>query len=69
VRTAGIVSYSAIAEGDVDKFDIATNLRGTFLAQAAEHVAAGGHIIAFFSSVNAKEAPLYGSYIAAKRRR
>ena len=61
---------SPIAKNDVDTFDkvIATNLRGTFLvlAQAAQHVAEGGRIIAFSSSVLAKSFPAYGPYIASK---
>ncbi len=64
--------YAAVPyrEGDVEAFDkvIATNLRGTFLifAQAAQHVAEGGRIIAFSSSVLAKSFPTYGPYIASK---
>ena len=58
------------AKGDVEAFDkvIATNLRGTFLvlAQAAQRVAEGGRIIAFSSSVLAKNFPSYGPYIASK---
>ena len=61
---------SAIATGDVETFDrvIHTNLRGTFLvlAQAAQHVAEGGRIIVFSSSVLAKSFPTYGPYIASK---
>jgi 3-oxoacyl-[acyl-carrier protein] reductase len=70
VNSAGIMPLSPIAKGDVEVFDrtIATNLRGTFLifAQAAQHVAAGGRIIAFSSSVLAKSFPTYGAYIASK---
>ena len=70
VNNAGIMSLSLIAKGDVEEFDkiIATNLRGTFLvmSQAAQHVAEGGRIIAFSSSVLAKSFPTYGPYIAAK---
>jgi 3-oxoacyl-[acyl-carrier protein] reductase len=70
VNNAGIMPLSPIAKGDVETFDkvIATNLRGTFLvlAQAAQHVAEGGHIIAFSSSVLAKSFPTYGPYIASK---
>jgi 3-oxoacyl-[acyl-carrier protein] reductase len=70
VNNAGIMSLSPIAKGDIDSFDkvIATNLRGTFLvlSQAAQHVAPGGRIIAFSSSVLAKSFPTYGSYIASK---
>jgi 3-oxoacyl-[acyl-carrier protein] reductase len=58
------------SKGDVETFDkvIATNLRGTFLvlSQAAQHVAEGGRIIAFSSSVLAKNFPAYGPYIASK---
>ena len=70
VNNAGIMSLSPIAKGDVETFDkvIATNLRGTFLvfSQAAQHVAEGGRIIAFSSSVLAKSFPTYGPYIASK---
>jgi 3-oxoacyl-[acyl-carrier protein] reductase len=43
-------------------------LRGTFLvlAQAAQHVARGGRIVALSSSVSAKSFPTYGPYIASK---
>src|SRR5438105_1345345 len=45
-----------------------TDGRGAFLvlAQAAQHVASGGRIIAFSSSVLAKSFPTYGPYIASK---
>jgi 3-oxoacyl-[acyl-carrier protein] reductase len=70
VNSAGIMPLSPIAKGDVEVFDrvISTNLRGTFLvlAQAAQHVAIGGRIIAFSSSVVAKAFPTYGPYIASK---
>jgi 3-oxoacyl-[acyl-carrier protein] reductase len=70
VNNAGIMPLSAIVKGDVETFDkvIATNLRGTFLvfSQAAQHVAEGGRIIAFSSSVLAKNFPGYGPYIASK---
>lgn len=70
VHCAGIMPLFPIASGDVAAFDkvIATNLRGTFLvfAQAAKHVADGGRIIAFSSSVLAKSFPTYGAYIASK---
>jgi 3-oxoacyl-[acyl-carrier protein] reductase len=70
VNNAGIMPLSPIAKGDVETFDkvIATNLRGTFLvlAQAAQHVAEGGRIIALSSSVLAKSFPTYGAYIASK---
>src|SRR6266403_4679331 len=70
VHSAGIMPLLPIAGGDVATFDkvIATNLRGTFLvlAQAAQHIASGGRIIAFSSSVLAKSFPTYGPYIASK---
>lgn len=70
VNNAGIMPLSPIAKGDLALFDsvISTNLRGTFLvfAQAAQHVAEGGRIIAFSSSVLAKSFPTYGPYIASK---
>ena len=70
VHSAGIMPLSPIIKNDVELFDkvIATNLRGTFLvlAQAAQHVADGGRIIALSSSVVAKSTPTYGAYIASK---
>jgi len=70
IHCAGIMPLRPIADGDVATFDkvIATNLRGTFLvlAQAAQHVATGGRIVAFSSSVLAKSFPGYGAYIASK---
>ena len=70
VHTAGIMPLLPISGGNVETFDkvIATNLRGSFLVfgQAAQHVPAGGRIIAFSSSVIAKSFPTYGPYIASK---
>jgi len=70
VHSAGIMPLLPIYGGDVETFDkvITTNLRGTFLVlgQAAQHVPAGGRIIAFSSSVIAKSFPTYGPYIASK---
>jgi 3-oxoacyl-[acyl-carrier protein] reductase len=70
IHCAGIMPLRPIADGDVAMFDnvIATNLRGTFLvlAQAAQHVATGGRIVAFSSSVLAKSFPGYGAYTASK---
>ena len=70
VNCAGIMPLGRIADGDVETFDkvIATNLRGAFLMlwQAAKHVAEGGRIIVFSSSVLAKSFPTYGAYIASK---
>jgi len=70
VHSAGIMPLLPITGGNVETFDkvIATNLRGAFLVlgQAAQHVPAGGRIIAFSSSVIAKSFPSYGPYIASK---
>jgi 3-oxoacyl-[acyl-carrier protein] reductase len=70
VHNSGIMPLSPIGKSDVEVFDkvISTNLRGTFLvlAQAAQHLAAGGRIVAFSSSVLAKSFPSYGPYIAPK---
>lgn len=70
VNNAGIMPLSPIAKSDTEVFDrvVAINLRGAFLvlAQAAQHVAEGGRIIALSSSVLAKSFPTYGAYIASK---
>src|SRR4030095_11804441 len=70
VHSAGIMPLLPIAGGNVETFDkvIATNLRGAFLVlgRAAQHLPAGGRIIAFSSSVIAKSFPNYGPYIASK---
>jgi 3-oxoacyl-[acyl-carrier protein] reductase len=70
VNNSGIMPLSPIGKSEAELFDkvISTNLRGTFLvlAQAAQHIAAGGRIIAFSSSVLAKSFPSYGPYIASK---
>jgi 3-oxoacyl-[acyl-carrier protein] reductase len=70
VHTAGIMPMSKIADGDLVTFDhvIATNLRGAYvvMSQSARHVAPGGRIIVFSSSVLAKSFPAYGPYIASK---
>jgi 3-oxoacyl-[acyl-carrier protein] reductase len=70
VHSAGIMPLLPIAGGNLETFDkvIATNLRGAFLilGQAAQHVPAGGRIIAFSSSVIAESFPNYGPYIASK---
>src|ERR1700729_1354029 len=70
VHNSGIMSLSPVGKAEVDLFDkvISTNLRGAFLvlAEAAQHVASGGRIIAFSSSVLAKSFPTYGPYIASK---
>lgn len=70
VNNAGIMANAPIAQGDMAGFDrvVATNLRGTFLVlgRAARHVAEGGRIVAFSTSVIAKALPGYGTYIATK---
>lgn len=70
VNSAGVMSVTQIAQGNVDAFDqmIATNLRGTYLmmSQAAQVLPNGGRFIAFSSSVLAKNFPGYGAYIASK---
>jgi 3-oxoacyl-[acyl-carrier protein] reductase len=70
VHNSGIMPLSPMGKSDFGLFDkvIATNLRGAFLvlAQAAQHIASGGRIIAFSSSVLAKNFPSYGPYIASK---
>lgn len=70
VNSAGIMPLAPIAAGDIDAFDkvIATNLRGSYLvmSEAAHHVAEGGRIITFSSSVVEKNFPTYGAYIASK---
>ncbi len=70
VNNSGIMPLSPIGKSEVELFDkvISTNLRGTFLvlAQAAQHIAHSGRIIAFSSSVLAKSFPTYGPYIASK---
>jgi 3-oxoacyl-[acyl-carrier protein] reductase len=71
VHNSGIMPLSPIGKSDVELFDkvIATNLGGAFLvlAQGAQHIAAGGRIIAFSSSVLAKSFPSYGPYIGRRR--
>jgi 3-oxoacyl-[acyl-carrier protein] reductase len=70
VNSAGIMPLSLIAKTDLQTFDrvIAINLRGTFIVmkEAAQHVAEGGRVIAFSSSVLGKSFPTYGPYIASK---
>ncbi|SEM26775.1 glucose 1-dehydrogenase [Pseudoxanthomonas sp. GM95] len=70
VNSAGVMDMAPIKADSLDKFDamVATNLRGAFLvlAQAAQHVAEGGRIVAVSTSVIAKSFPNYGPYIATK---
>src|ERR1700682_2741738 len=70
VHNSGIMPLSPIGKNDFDLFDkvISTNLRGAFLvlAQAAQHVASGGRVIAFSSRRLAKSFPPCGPSIASK---
>lgn len=70
VNSAGVMDMAPVTAESLDKFDamVATNLRGAFLvlAQAAQHVAEGGRIVALSTSVIAKSFPGYGPYIATK---
>jgi|ERR1035438_1805007 3-oxoacyl-[acyl-carrier protein] reductase len=72
VHNSGIMPLSPIGKSDVELFDkvISTNLRGAFLvlAQAAQHIAVGGRIIAFSSSVLAKSFPSYTVHTLRRRR-
>lgn len=70
VHSAGIMSLAPIAPESIDAFDrtISTNLRGAFLVlgHAAQHLQAGGRIVAVSTSVIARSFPQYGAYIASK---
>ncbi len=70
VHSAGVMPLAPIAPDSIDIFDrvIQTNLRGAFLVldHAAQHLQAGGRIVALSTSVIAKSFPQYGPYIAAK---
>ncbi|CAM3720539.1 Short-chain type dehydrogenase/reductase [Pseudomonas reidholzensis] len=70
VHSAAVMHLAAITPDSIEVFDrvVQTNLRGAFLvmAQAAQHVHAGGRIVALSTSVIAKSFPEYGPYIAAK---
>ncbi len=70
VHNAGIMPLSPLAETDIEMFDkvMLTNLRSTFLifSEVARHIADGGRVIGFSSSVVAKAFPGYGAYIASK---
>jgi 3-oxoacyl-[acyl-carrier protein] reductase len=70
VHNSGIMPLSPIGKNDFELFDkvISTNLRGAFLvlAQAAQHITSGGRIIAFSSSVLARQVTNYGPYSASK---
>lgn len=70
VHSAGVMSLAPIAPENIDAFDrtISTNLRGAFLVlgHAAQHLQAGGRIVAVSTSVIARSFPQYGAYIASK---
>ncbi|CAM3941433.1 SDR family oxidoreductase [Bordetella muralis] len=70
VHSAGIMPLAPIAPESIEAFDrtISTNLRGAFLVlgHAAQHLQAGGRIVAVSTSVIAKSFPNYGAYIASK---
>ena len=70
VHSAGIMPLSPIIIflASISIMPFSTNLLGSFLvlAQAAQHVADGGRIMALSSSVIAKSTPTYGAYIASK---
>lgn len=70
VNNAGTTFYKPIAEvteADFDKI-FATNVKGTFFAcqQAAQHLADGGRIINFSTTVTTLMLPTYGAYAATK---
>ncbi|ENO89277.1 SDR family oxidoreductase [Thauera linaloolentis] len=70
VHSAGVMPLAPIVPDSIETFDrvVQTNLRGAFLVlgQAAQHLQAGGRIVALSTSVIAKSFPQYGPYIAAK---
>ena len=70
VHSAGVMPLVPITPDSIDAFDhvVRTNLRGAFLVlgNAAEHLQAGGRIVAVSTSVIAKSFPQYGPYIATK---
>ncbi|HGM5798401.1 TPA: SDR family oxidoreductase [Pseudomonas aeruginosa] len=70
VHSAGVMPLAPIIPDSIETFDrvVQTNLRGAFLVlgQAAQHLQAGGRIVALSTSVIAKSFPQYGPYIAAK---
>ncbi|GAB3046443.1 SDR family oxidoreductase [Stenotrophomonas tumulicola] len=70
VHSAGVMTLVPIAPDSLDAFDhvVGTNLRGAFLVlgTAAQHLPAGGKIVAVSTSVIAKSFPQYGPYIATK---
>ncbi|RKN75988.1 SDR family oxidoreductase [Paenibacillus ginsengarvi] len=70
VNNAGIMECRAIADVTEDIFDrqFAVNVKGTFFAcqQAMKHMAEGGTIINFSTSVSGAMLPTYSVYAATK---
>ena len=70
VNNAGTTFYKPIAEVTEEEFDkiFAINVKGTFFAcqQATQHLADGGRIINFSTTVTALMLPTYGAYAATK---
>jgi len=70
INSAGIMPMAKIEPDNIETFQkiVNTNLIGSYLvlSHAAQLVSNGGRIIAFSSSVVAKNFPGYGGYIASK---
>jgi 3-oxoacyl-[acyl-carrier protein] reductase len=70
VNNAGTTFYKAIAQVTEEEFDriFAINVKGTFFAcqQATQHLADGGRIINFSTTVTTLMLPTYGAYAATK---
>lgn len=70
VNNAGILEYTAIQDVTEESFDrhFAINVKGTYFAcqQAMKHMAAGGTIINFSTSVSGAMLPTYSVYAATK---
>ncbi|PWW02884.1 3-oxoacyl-[acyl-carrier protein] reductase [Paenibacillus cellulosilyticus] len=70
VNNAGVMKNAAIAEVTEEMFDqhFAINVKGTYFAcqQAMKHMAAGGAIINFSTSVSGAMLPTYSVYAATK---
>jgi len=70
VNNAGTTFYKPISQVTEEEFDkiFAINVKGTFFAcqKAAQHLADGGRIINFSTTVTALMLPTYGAYAATK---
>jgi len=70
VNNAGIMTCAAIADVTEEMFDrqFAVNVKGTYFAcqQAMKHMAAGGTILNFSTSVSGAMLPTYSVYAATK---